>query len=120
MHLGEGIFFMSDLISHLTDETFNQVIEKQGSVVIVDFWASWCRPCLALAPIFEELAKEYQGKIVFAKVNVDECREVPSRFGIRGIPTMILFQNGQKISELVGNQSKEKIKNVLNSVQQKS
>ena len=73
-------------------------------------------PCRALAPVIDELAQEFQGKVRFAKVNVDECRDIPAKFGIRGIPTLILFNDGKKVNELVGNQAKEKIRNMLNSV----
>jgi thioredoxin 1 len=84
--------------------------------ILVDFWAEWCMPCRALAPIIDELAQEFQNKIRFAKVNVDECRDIPAKFGIRGIPTLILFNQGKKVNELVGNQPKEKIRVMLNKV----
>lgn len=106
----------SDLISHLNDSNFAQTVEKDPTPILVDFWAEWCMPCRALAPVIDELATEFQGKVRFAKLNVDEAREVPAKFGIRGIPTLILFQNGKKVSELVGNQPKDKIRSVLNSL----
>ncbi len=102
-------------ISSLNDANFAGEIEKQDSPILVDFWAEWCMPCRALAPVIEELSKEFEGKVRFAKVNVDECKEVPAKFGIRGIPTLILFKDGKKLNEMVGNQPKEKIKSLLNS-----
>lgn len=106
----------SDLISHLNDSNFSEAIEKDPKPILVDFWAEWCMPCKALAPVIDELATEFQGKVRFAKMNVDEAREIPAKFGIRGIPTLILFQNGKKISELVGNQPKEKIRSLLTTL----
>ncbi len=102
-------------ISSLNDANFASEIEKQDSPILVDFWAEWCMPCRALAPVIEELSKEFDGKVRFAKVNVDDCKEVPAKFGIRGIPTLILFKDGKKLNEMVGNQPKEKIKSLLNS-----
>jgi len=106
----------SELISHLNDTNFAEVVEKSAGPVLVDFWAEWCMPCRALAPIIDELANEFKGKVQFAKLNVDEAREIPAKFGIRGIPTLILFQNGKKVTELVGNQPKEKIRSLLTSL----
>ena len=103
----------SDLISHLNDTNFKDAVEKDQTPILVDFWAEWCMPCRALAPVIDELANEFKGKVRFAKVNVDECREVPAQFGIRGIPTLILFSGGKKVNELVGNQPKEKIRSLL-------
>ncbi len=100
----------------LSDESFVTEVENNQEAILVDFWAEWCMPCRALAPVLDELALEFNGKVRFAKVNVDECRDVPARFGIRGIPTLILFQKGQKVNELVGNQPKEKIRAMLSRV----
>ena len=102
----------------LNDESFVNEVDNNQSPILVDFWAEWCMPCRALAPVLEELATEFNGKVRFAKVNVDECRDVPARFGIRGIPTLILFQKGQKVNELVGNQPKDKIRAMLARVSQ--
>ena len=104
---------MSDGVIHLNDSNFGESVENDGSPILVDFWAEWCMPCRALAPVIDELSKEFVGKVRFAKVNVDECKEVPGKFGIRGIPTLILFKDGQKVNELVGNQPKEKIRSLL-------
>lgn len=100
----------------LSDESFVTEVENNQTPILVDFWAEWCMPCRALAPVLDELQTEFNGKVRFAKVNVDECRDVPARFGIRGIPTLILFQKGQKVNELVGNQPKEKIRSMLQRI----
>lgn len=107
---------MAGNIVNLTDDNFADNVEKDNGPILVDFWAEWCMPCRALAPVIEELSAEFQGKVRFAKLNVDECREVPSKFGIRGIPTLILFKDGKKVNELVGNQPKDKIRTMLSSV----
>lgn len=106
----------SELISHLNDANFAEVVEQSSGPVLVDFWAEWCNPCRALAPVIDELALEFKGKVQFAKMNVDEAREIPAKFGVRGIPTLILFQDGKRVSELVGNQPKEKIRSLLSSL----
>ena len=107
---------MSNNLLHLNDNNFGENVENDNSPILVDFWAEWCMPCRALAPVIDELSKEFVGKVRFAKVNVDECKEVPGKFGIRGIPTLILFKDGQKVNELVGNQPKEKIRSMLSEV----
>ena len=107
---------MGNQILQLNDQTFADAVENNASPILVDFWAEWCMPCRALAPVIEELAGEFQGKVRFAKVNVDECKEIPARFGIRGIPTLILFSGGKKVNELVGNQPKEKIRTMLTKI----
>lgn len=100
----------------LNDDNFSSTVEADNAPILVDFWAEWCMPCRALAPVIEELASEFQGKVRFAKVNVDDCRDIPAKFGIRGIPTLILFHQGKKVNELVGNQPKEKIRSMLSHV----
>ncbi|MBY0371578.1 thioredoxin [bacterium] len=107
---------MANQITHLTETNFSDTVEKDNAPILVDFWAEWCMPCRALAPVIEELAQEFQGKVRFGKLNVDEARSVAQQFGIRGIPTLILFQNGKKVNELVGNQPKDRIKALLSSV----
>jgi len=103
-------------ILQLNDTSFADQVEKNNAPILVDFWAEWCMPCRALAPVLDELAAEFKGKVRFAKVNVDESQQTPSRFNVRGIPTLILFQNGKKVGELVGNQPKEKIRSLLTSL----
>jgi thioredoxin 1 len=91
----------SEKVQTLTDDNFEQVVNA-GQVVLVDFWAEWCGPCRRLAPIVDEIAKEYEGRLVVTKMNVDENPNVPSRFAIRGIPTLLLFKGGQVVEQLVG------------------
>lgn len=107
---------MGNQIVHLNDQNFSDTVEKNNQPILVDFWAEWCMPCRALAPVIDELAQEFNGKVRFAKVNVDECRDIPAKFGIRGIPTLILFSDGKKVNELVGNQPKDKIRTMLSKV----
>ena len=92
----------SDLIKHITDASFDADVLKSATPVLVDFWAEWCGPCKMIAPILDELAPAYQGKVQIAKMNVDENRAVPAQFGIRGIPTLMLFKGGELVATKVG------------------
>ncbi|WXT99874.1 MAG: Thioredoxin 1 [Catillopecten margaritatus gill symbiont] len=85
---------MNDKIKVVTDDSFEADVVNSPSTVLVDFWAPWCGPCKALAPTLDEIADEYDGKIVIAKVNIDENDQTPPKYGIRGIPTMLLFKEG--------------------------
>lgn len=100
----------SDKIQNLTDSTFDKEI-KEG-IVLVDFWAVWCGPCLALGPTIDELAETYEGRVKVCKLDVDSNQGVPTRFGIRGIPTVILFKNGEQIDVITGN-SPQNIKEMV-------
>ena len=99
----------SDLIKHTTDATFEADVLKSGTPVLVDYWAEWCGPCKMIAPILDETAQEMDGKLQIAKMNVDENREIPARFGIRGIPTLMLFKDGQLAATKVGALSKAQL-----------
>ena len=99
----------SELIKHVSDASFEGDVMKSSTPVLVDYWAEWCGPCKMIAPILDDVAADYQGKLQIAKMNVDENREVPAKFGIRGIPTLMLFKDGQMTSMKVGAMPKGKI-----------
>ena len=99
----------SELIKHVSDASFEADVLQPGSAVLVDYWAEWCGPCKMIAPILDEVAGTYQGKLQIAKMNVDENREIPAKFGIRGIPTLMLFKNGQLAATKVGAMSKAQL-----------
>ena len=93
---------MSDKIAQLTTQDFQSNVTSSSTPVLVDFWAPWCGPCKAIAPILEELATELDGKLKIAKVNIDEHGDIATEYGIRAIPTMLLFKGGQVVEQLVG------------------
>ncbi len=99
----------SDLIKHVSDATFEQDVLKSDKPVLVDYWAEWCGPCKMIAPILDEVAGSYGTKLQVAKMNVDENREIPAKFGIRGIPTLMLFKNGELAATKVGAMSKAQL-----------
>ena len=99
----------SELIKHVSDASFEADVLKTGTPVLVDYWAEWCGPCKMIAPILDEVAGTYQGKLQIAKMNVDENREIPAKFGIRGIPTLMLFKDGQLAATKVGAMSKAQL-----------
>ncbi|MDP2771155.1 MAG: thioredoxin TrxA [Giesbergeria sp.] len=99
----------SELIKHLSDASFEADVLKSSTPVLVDYWAEWCGPCKMIAPILDEVAGTYQGKLQVAKMNVDENREVPAKFGIRGIPTLMIFKDGQLAATKVGAMSKAQL-----------
>jgi thioredoxin 1 len=99
----------SDLIKHTSDASFDSDVLKSATPVLVDYWAEWCGPCKAIAPILDEVSKDYNGKLQIAKMNVDENRDVPAKFGIRGIPTLMLFKDGQLAATKVGALSKAQL-----------
>ncbi len=101
---------MSEKIANLTTETFKTAVASSTTPLLVDFWAPWCGPCKAIAPILEELATELDGKLSIAKVNVDEADTIAAEYGIRAIPTMILFKGGKVVETLVGASNKPALK----------
>jgi thioredoxin 1 len=100
---------MSDQIKNVSDASFDADVLKSGQPVLVDYWAAWCGPCKMIAPILDEVAKDYGDKLQIAKINVDENQQVPAKFGIRGIPTLILFKNGAVAAQKVGALSKSQL-----------
>jgi thioredoxin 1 len=104
---------MGNVLS-VTESTFEQEVQKATTPVLVDFWAPWCGPCKALGPVIEELAGEYDGKVKVVKVNTDDCPQIAQQFHISGIPTLILFKNGEPAEQLVGNHKKSTLTELLN------
>ena len=105
----------NELIKHTTDATFEADVLKSTQPVLVDYWAEWCGPCKMIAPILDEVATGYAGKLQVAKMNVDENREIPAKFGIRGIPTLILFKNGVPAAQKVGAMAKGQLTSFIDS-----
>jgi len=104
---------MSENVHEVTDQTFEQDVLKSDVPVLVDFWAEWCTPCKALAPTVDKVAQEYDGKIRVVKLNIDNSNQTPMKYGIKGIPTLLLFRGGNEVDRAVGNQPKERITQML-------
>lgn len=104
---------MAENVKAIKDADFESVVLKASKPVLVDFWASWCGPCRMLGPVIEELAAQYGDKVDFVKINVDENPETPRKYNIRGIPTLILFKNGEAINTTVGAVPKGQIEDIL-------
>lgn len=99
----------SSLIVNTTDATFEQEVLQSEQPVLVDFWAAWCGPCKAIAPVLDELAGQYEGKATIAKMDVDENQAIPAQFGIRSIPTLIMFKGGKPVATLAGARPKAQL-----------
>lgn len=106
---------MSDSIVHVTDDSFEDEVLKSHEPVLVDYWADWCGPCKMIAPVLDEIAGEYAGRIKVAKLNIDENPNTPPRYGIRGIPTLMLFRQGEVEATKVGAVSKSQLTAFIDS-----
>jgi thioredoxin 1 len=93
---------VSDLITHVSDAAFEQEVLKSDTPVLLDFWAEWCGPCKAIAPVLDELAKQYEGKLRVVKLNIDQNQQTPRTYGVRGIPTLMMFKNGKVEATQIG------------------
>ncbi|AMV73791.1 thioredoxin TrxA [Desulfuromonas carbonis] len=103
----------SDKVVQLTDDSFESDVMKSSTPVLVDFWASWCAPCKAIGPVIDSLADEYDGKVKVAKLNVDENPATPGKYGVRGIPTLILFKDGKIVDQVVGAVPKNQLEGLI-------
>jgi thioredoxin 1 len=106
---------MSELTKAVTDDSFRQDVLESATPVLVDFWAEWCGPCRMVAPILDDIAKEYAGKLTIAKVNIDENPATPNDYAVRGIPTMMLFRDGKLVDTKVGALPKGQLKDWIAS-----
>ena len=107
---------MSDSIVYVTDASVEQEVLKSAGAVLVDFWAEWCGPCKMIGPILEEIAQEYDGRLKIGKVNIDDQQALASQHGIRAIPTLLVFKNGEVADQIVGLKSKRDLKTNLDRV----
>jgi thioredoxin 1 len=106
---------MSDKIIYLSDDSFENDVLKSDLPVLVDFWAEWCGPCKMIAPILDDVAEEYAGRVTIAKLNVDQNNVSPAKYGVRGIPTLLLFKNGELAATKVGALSKTQLKEFIDA-----
>lgn len=104
---------MAEGIKEVSDSTFDQEVLKADKPVLVDFWAPWCGPCKAIAPVIDELSKDYEGKLKVVKCNVDDNPATPSSYGIRAIPTVMLFKDGRQVEQIVGMVQKAKLEDAI-------
>ncbi len=103
------------MAKQITDSNFNEVL-AEGKPVVIDFWATWCGPCRMVGPIIDELATEYEGRVIIGKVDVDANTDLPSQFGVRNIPTIIFLKDGQLVNKMVGAQSKDAFKKEIDKL----
>jgi len=105
---------MGSSVMEISDSNFDQEVLKSDMLTLVDFWAPWCGPCRMIAPVMDELSKEYDGKVKFTKMNVDENPSTASSFGIRGIPTVVFIKNGEVVDQVIGAVPKSEFEKVIN------
>jgi thioredoxin 1 len=110
------VLVASDKILTLNDKNFQDEIKGTQVPILVDFWAEWCAPCRMIAPMLDEIAEEYEGKIKIGKLNVDQNRSIAAQFGVMSIPTLIVFKGGEMVEQMIGAQPKENLLKVLQSV----
>ena len=106
---------MSDSVLHVTDTDFNETVIKSSTPVLVDYWAEWCGPCKMIAPVLDEIASEYTEKLTVAKINIDDNPETPQHYGVRGIPTLMIFKDGEVEATKVGALSKSQLADFIDS-----
>ena len=106
---------MSDLVLHVSDADFNETVIKADVPILVDYWAEWCGPCKMIAPVLDEVAAEYQGRLTVAKLNIDENPKTPQHYGVRGIPTLMIFKNGEVEATKVGALTKSQLTAFIDS-----
>jgi len=106
---------VSDLVLHVSDADFNDKVLKASGPVLVDYWAEWCGPCKMIAPVLDEIAAEYEGKLTVAKLNIDDNPETPQHYGVRGIPTLMIYKNGDVEATKVGALSKSQLKEFIDA-----
>ena len=109
---------MSEHVHYISDDSFEQEVLQAGVPVLVDYWADWCGPCKMISPILDEVAKEYAGKLKVCKLNIDENQATPPKFGIRGIPTLMIFKNGEVVDRFVGIQPKSRLQGAIDQAKQ--
>jgi thioredoxin 1 len=114
-HTRQGRTNMSEHIHHVTDDSFDPEVLQSATPVLVDYWAEWCGPCKMIAPILDEVAREYSGRLKVAKLNIDDNQATPPKYGIRGIPTLMLFKNGSVEATKVGALSKSQLTAFIDS-----
>ncbi len=107
---------MSSIVHEFTDENFDNDVEQSDLPVLIDFWAAWCGPCKAIAPVIDEIAGEFDGKIKVGKVDVDKNQKIAMKYGVRSIPTLLVLKDGEVVNQIVGAVPKENITDVLNEV----
>jgi thioredoxin 1 len=106
---------VSDLVLHVSDADFNETVLKADTPVLVDYWAEWCGPCKMIAPVLDEIASDYEGRLIVAKLNIDESPKTPQHYGVRGIPTLMIFKNGEQEATKVGALTKSQLTAFIDS-----